>query len=60
MRQFLFQLSEAMPRINIRAVIDILLVALLIHQSAMIIRGAARRTSYWGSELWSSFMSPRC
>ena len=39
MRQFLFQLSEAMPRINIRAVIDILLVALLIYQSAMIIRG---------------------
>ena len=28
-----------MPRINVRAVIDILLVALLIYQSAMIIRG---------------------
>ncbi len=39
MRQFLLQLSEAMPRINIRAVIDILLVALLIYQSAMIMRG---------------------
>jgi len=39
MRQFLTQLSEAMPRLSIRAVIDILLVALLIYQSAMIIRG---------------------
>jgi diadenylate cyclase len=39
MRQFLIQLSEAMPRLSIRAVIDILLVALLIYQSAMIIRG---------------------
>lgn len=39
MRQFLVQFSEAMPRLSIRAVIDILLVALLIYQSAMILRG---------------------
>jgi len=39
MRQFLLQFSEVMPRLSIRGVIDILLVALLIYQSAMIIRG---------------------
>jgi diadenylate cyclase len=39
MRQLLIQFSEAMPRMKIRAVIDILLVALLIYQSAMILRG---------------------
>lgn len=39
MRQFLIQFSEAMPRLSIRAVIDILLVSLLIYQSAMILRG---------------------
>ncbi|MGO9240344.1 MAG: diadenylate cyclase CdaA [Bryobacteraceae bacterium] len=39
MRHYLTQLLDAMPRLSIRDVIDILLVALLIYQSAMIIRG---------------------
>jgi diadenylate cyclase len=39
MRRFLFQIAETIPRMSIRSVIDILLVALLLYQAAAIIRG---------------------
>lgn len=39
MQVYLNQLLDAMPRLSVRAMIDILLVALLIYQSVMILRG---------------------
>ena len=39
MRLYLTRLIDVMPRLSIRDVIDILFVALLLYQSAMIIRG---------------------